>query len=99
MQDETWQQAAKAVRDLQKQNRCMRAQHRSPRACVFSRLGAMESISSMKMMAGAFFSASSNALRRLLSLSPASFDMISGPLIRKKNAPALNPHFGQHALN
>ena len=47
----------------------------------------MESISSMKMMAGEFFSASSNAFRRLLSLSPASFDMISGPLIRKKNAP------------
>ena len=28
---------------------------------VFSRLGAMESISSMKIIAGAFFSASSNA--------------------------------------
>lgn len=54
---------------------------------VFSRLGAMESISSMKMIDGAFFSASSNALRRLLSLSPAIFDMISGPLIRKKKAP------------
>lgn len=39
--------------------------------CVFSRLGAMESISSMKMMAGEFFSASSNALRRLDSDSPA----------------------------
>lgn len=59
----------------------------SMRACVFSRLGAIESISSMKMMAGAFFSASSNAFLRLLSLSPASFDIISGPLIRKKNAP------------
>ena len=47
----------------------------------------MESISSMKMMAGAFFSASSNAFLRLLSDSPASFDMISGPLIRKKKAP------------
>mmetsp|Transcript_5523 Transcript_5523/g.13299 ORF Transcript_5523/g.13299 Transcript_5523/m.13299 type:complete len:319 (+) Transcript_5523:1298-2254(+) len=47
----------------------------------------MESISSMKMMAGAFFSASSNALRRLLSDSPAIFDIISGPLIKKKNAP------------
>jgi len=68
------------------------------RTCVFSRLGAMESISSMKMMAGAFFSASSNAFRRLLSLSPASFDMISGPLIRKKNAPACDPHLGHHAL-
>lgn len=41
----------------------------------------------MKMIAGAFFSASSNALRRLLSDSPASFDMISGPLIKKKKAP------------
>ena len=41
----------------------------------------------MKMMAGAFFSASSNALRRLDSLSPASLDMISGPLMRKKKAP------------
>ena len=56
-------------------------------ACVFSLLGAMESISSMKMMAGAFFSASSKALRRLLSDSPASLDMISGPLMRKKKAP------------
>ena len=44
---------------------------RLSRACVFSRLGAMESISSMKIMAGAFFSASSNAFRRLDSLSPA----------------------------
>ena len=41
----------------------------------------------MKMIAGEFFSASSKALRRLLSLSPASLDMISGPLIKKKNAP------------
>ena len=57
------------------------------RTWVFSRLGAMESISSMNMMAGEFFSASSKALRRLLSLSPASLDMISGPLIRKKKAP------------
>ena len=55
--------------------------------CVFSLLGAIESISSMKMMAGEFFSASSKAFRRLLSLSPASLDMISGPLMRKKNAP------------
>mmetsp|Transcript_17400 Transcript_17400/g.55889 ORF Transcript_17400/g.55889 Transcript_17400/m.55889 type:complete len:294 (+) Transcript_17400:973-1854(+) len=60
---------------------------RSTSPWVFSRLGAIESISSMKMMAGAFFSASSKALRRLLSDSPASLDMISGPLIRKKNAP------------
>ena len=50
-------------------------------------LGAMESISSMKMIAGAFFSASSNALRKLDSDSPASLDMISGPLIKKKKAP------------
>ena len=57
------------------------------RTCVFSRLGAMESISSMKMMEGAFFSASSKAFRKLLSLSPASLLMISGPLIRKKKAP------------
>ena len=41
----------------------------------------------MKMMAGAFFSASSKAFRRLLSLSPASLLMISGPLMRKKKAP------------
>mmetsp|Transcript_7901 Transcript_7901/g.20401 ORF Transcript_7901/g.20401 Transcript_7901/m.20401 type:complete len:306 (+) Transcript_7901:1130-2047(+) len=60
---------------------------RSTSPCVFSRFGAMESISSMKIIAGEFFSASSNAFRRLLSLSPASLDMISGPLIRKKNAP------------
>mmetsp|Transcript_25488 Transcript_25488/g.53020 ORF Transcript_25488/g.53020 Transcript_25488/m.53020 type:complete len:306 (+) Transcript_25488:815-1732(+) len=60
---------------------------RSTSPLALSRLGAIESISSMKMMAGAFFSASSNALRRLLSLSPAILLMISGPLIRKKNAP------------
>mmetsp|Transcript_14242 Transcript_14242/g.59614 ORF Transcript_14242/g.59614 Transcript_14242/m.59614 type:complete len:277 (+) Transcript_14242:1077-1907(+) len=60
---------------------------RSTSPLVFSRLGAIESISSMKMMLGAFFSASSKALRRLDSDSPASLDMISGPLIRKKNAP------------
>ena len=41
----------------------------------------------MKIIAGAFFSASSNALRRLLSDSPASLLIISGPLMRKKNAP------------
>ena len=55
--------------------------------CVFSRFGAIASNSSMKMIAGAFFSASSNALRRLLSDSPASLLIISGPLIRKKKAP------------
>mmetsp|Transcript_16282 Transcript_16282/g.55295 ORF Transcript_16282/g.55295 Transcript_16282/m.55295 type:complete len:265 (+) Transcript_16282:954-1748(+) len=54
---------------------------------LFSRLGAMESISSMKMMAGAFFSASSKALRRLDSDSPAILLIISGPLMRKKKAP------------
>lgn len=54
---------------------------------TFSLLGAIESISSMKMIAGEFFSASSKALRRLLSDSPASLDMISGPLIKKKKAP------------
>merc|ERR1719275_277722 len=53
----------------------------------FSALGAMESSSSMKMMAGEFFSASSKAFLRLLSLSPASLLMISGPLMRKKKAP------------
>ena len=37
---------------------------------VLSRLGAMESILSMKTMAGAFFSTSSKALRRLDSASP-----------------------------
>ena len=60
---------------------------RSTSPCVFSRLGAIASISSMKMIAGEFFSASSKALRRFDSDSPASFDMISGPLIRKKKAP------------
>ena len=60
---------------------------RSTSPCVFSRLGAIESISSMKMMAGEFFSPSSKALRRFDSDSPASLDMISGPLIRKKKAP------------
>ena len=39
----------------------------------------MASNSSMKMMAGEFFSASSKAFRRLLSDSPASLLMISGP--------------------
>lgn len=41
----------------------------------------------MNMMAGEFFSASSNAFLRLDSDSPASLLIISGPLIRKKNAP------------
>mmetsp|Transcript_32141 Transcript_32141/g.58202 ORF Transcript_32141/g.58202 Transcript_32141/m.58202 type:complete len:202 (+) Transcript_32141:1238-1843(+) len=60
---------------------------RSTSPFVLSRFGAIESISSMKMMAGAFFSASSNARRRFPSASPAIFDMISGPLIKKKKAP------------
>ncbi len=55
--------------------------------CVFSLFGAMASSSSMKMIAGEFFSASSKAFRRLLSDSPASLLIISGPLIRKKKAP------------
>ena len=33
------------------------------------------------------FSASSNALRKFDSDSPANFDIISGPLIKKKDAP------------
>mmetsp|Transcript_5359 Transcript_5359/g.16900 ORF Transcript_5359/g.16900 Transcript_5359/m.16900 type:complete len:306 (-) Transcript_5359:660-1577(-) len=60
---------------------------RSTSPLVLSRLGAIESISSMKMIAGEFFSASSKALRKLDSDSPAILDMISGPLIKKKNAP------------
>mmetsp|Transcript_43754 Transcript_43754/g.104031 ORF Transcript_43754/g.104031 Transcript_43754/m.104031 type:complete len:335 (+) Transcript_43754:1098-2102(+) len=60
---------------------------RSTSPLTLSRLGAIESISSMKMIDGAFFSASVNALRRLSSDSPAIFDMISGPLMRKKKAP------------
>ncbi|GMP88859.1 hypothetical protein CsSME_00040688 [Camellia sinensis var. sinensis] len=55
--------------------------------CVFSLFGAIESSSSMKMIDGAFFSASSKAFLRLLSLSPANLDMISGPFIQKKKAP------------
>mmetsp|Transcript_28922 Transcript_28922/g.62308 ORF Transcript_28922/g.62308 Transcript_28922/m.62308 type:complete len:312 (-) Transcript_28922:714-1649(-) len=60
---------------------------RSTSPPALSLLGAMESISSMKMIAGAFFSASSKALRRLDSDSPASLDMISGPFSKKKYAP------------
>jgi hypothetical protein len=41
----------------------------------------------MKMIAGLFFSAYSNAFLRFPYAYPAIFDMISGPLIRKKNAP------------
>jgi hypothetical protein len=52
-----------------------------------SRFGAIESISSINIIAGEFFSASSKALRRLDSASPAILDITSGPLIKKKNAP------------
>ena len=52
----------------------------------------MESISSMKMIAGAFFSDSSNAFLRLDSLSPAILDIISGPLIKKKKEPVSLAH-------
>ena len=41
----------------------------------------------MKIIAGEFFSASSKAFLRFPSASPAIFDIISGPLIKKKNAP------------
>ena len=54
---------------------------------TFSRLGAIASNSSMKMILGEFFSASSKAFLRLLSDSPASLLIISGPLMRKKNDP------------
>ncbi|KAJ7724400.1 cell division control protein 48, partial [Mycena metata] len=57
------------------------------RTFTFSHLGTIESIESMKMMAGEFFSASSNAFSRLLPLSPAILLMISRPLMRKKKAP------------
>ncbi|KAJ7016087.1 hypothetical protein C8F04DRAFT_983031, partial [Mycena alexandri] len=57
------------------------------RTFTFSRLGAIESISSMKIMAGELLSASSNTFRRLLSLSSAILLMISRPLMRKKKAP------------
>mmetsp|Transcript_35653 Transcript_35653/g.77572 ORF Transcript_35653/g.77572 Transcript_35653/m.77572 type:complete len:306 (-) Transcript_35653:486-1403(-) len=60
---------------------------RSTSPWVFSLFGAIESISSMKMIEGAFFSASSKAFLRFDSDSPASLDMISGPLMRKKKAP------------
>ena len=41
----------------------------------------------MKMIAGLFFSASSKAFLKFPSASPAIFDIIYGPLIKKKNAP------------
>jgi len=57
------------------------------RALVYGDNISEASISSMKMIAGEFFSASSKALRKFDSDSPANLDMISGPLIKKKNAP------------
>lgn len=54
---------------------------------TFSRFGAIASNSSINIIEGEFLSASSKAFRKLLSDSPASLLMISGPLIRKKNAP------------
>ncbi|OMH82898.1 hypothetical protein AX774_g3613 [Zancudomyces culisetae] len=60
---------------------------RSTSPFVLSLFGAIESISSIKIIAGLFFSASENAFRKFDSDSPAIFDMISGPLIKKKNAP------------
>ena len=65
----------------------IQSQHRKTTWHTFSRLGAIESISSMKMIAGEFFSASSKAFLKLLSLSPTTLLMISGPLIKKENAP------------
>mmetsp|Transcript_2382 Transcript_2382/g.7980 ORF Transcript_2382/g.7980 Transcript_2382/m.7980 type:complete len:213 (-) Transcript_2382:1071-1709(-) len=50
--------------------------------CVLSLRGAMASSSSMKIIDGAFFSASSNASRRFCSDSPLFLDMTCGPLIR-----------------
>lgn len=60
---------------------------RSTSPWTFSLLGAIESISSMKIIAGLCFSAYSKAFLKFPSASPAIFDMISGPLMRKKNAP------------
>ncbi len=54
---------------------------------TFSRLGAIASNSSMKIIDGEFFSASSKAFLKFDSDSPANLLIISGPLIRKKNAP------------
>lgn len=59
---------------------------------TFSRFGAIASSSSMKMIAGAFFSASSKAFLRLLSDSPASLLMISGPKIQKQQYKAQEMH-------
>jgi hypothetical protein len=54
---------------------------------TFSLFGAIESISSINIIAGLFFSASSNAFLKFPSASPAILLIISGPLIKKKNAP------------
>jgi len=54
---------------------------------TLSLFGAIESISSMKISAGAFFSASSNAFLRFSSAYHAILLIISGQLIKKKNAP------------
>lgn len=54
---------------------------------VLSLLGAIESISSIKIIAGLFFSASSKAFLKLPSAYPAILLIISGPLMRKKKAP------------
>lgn len=54
---------------------------------TFSLFGAIESISSMKMIAGLCFYAYSNAFLRFPSASPAILDIIYGPLIKKKKAP------------
>ena len=62
---------------------------RSTPLSVFSRIGKMGSVSSMKMTAGGFFSASSNAFRRLPSNYPAILLTISAPSMRKKKAASL----------
>eukprot|EP01080_Neovahlkampfia_damariscottae_P006631 gene6631-gene10214 len=54
---------------------------------AFSLFGAIESISSMKRIAGEFFSHSAKAFLKFASESPAIFDIISGPFINQKNAP------------
>mmetsp|Transcript_19099 Transcript_19099/g.43746 ORF Transcript_19099/g.43746 Transcript_19099/m.43746 type:complete len:242 (-) Transcript_19099:775-1500(-) len=54
---------------------------------AWSRFGAMESSSSMNMILGELFCASSNAALRFDSLSPPFFAMISGPLIDTTCAP------------
>ena len=51
-----------------------------------SLFGAIASISSMKIIDGAFFSASSNILRSFFSDSPTHFETTSGPAIEMKFA-------------